>query len=166
MKHLLLMAALVLMTGAGFYGGYAMAESEQKTQSIGRAGTQPPLKGSSQYFTGDVTIQPLFGAKHPDAPFAAAYVTFAAGARSFWHTHPTGQHLIVTEGVGRTGAAGGKVEEFRAGDALWCPADIKHWHGASPTIAMTHIALTGATPEGKNVDWMEEVTDEQYNSAN
>lgn len=140
-----------------------MAENEKQTQIITRAGTQSPIKGSAEYFTGNVTVRPLFGAKHPDAPFGAAYVTFAPGARSFWHTHPTGQHLIVTEGIGRTGTVDGKIESFGAGDVLWCPAGVKHWHGASPETSMTHIALTGTLPDGKNVEWMEEVTDAQYN---
>src|SRR5438445_3645579 len=89
------------------------------------------------------------------------YVTFEPGARSAWHTHPTGQHLIVTAGVGRTQESGCPIEEIKAGDVIWCSPTIKHWHGASPTTAMTHIAITG-TVNGKNVEWMEKVTDEQY----
>lgn len=163
MKRIFIMITAMLLTaGAGTYGGQAMAEDTKDTQVITRAGSQPSMKGSSEYFTGDVTIQPLFGPKHPDAPFGAAYVTFATGARSFWHTHPTGQHLIVTKGIGLTGTADGQVEEFREGDALWCPKGIKHWHGATPHTGMTHLALTGTTSEGNNVDWMEEVTDDQY----
>ena len=156
---------LFLVAGVGIYGGQVMAENAKQKQTISRAGTQAPLKGSDQYFTGDVTVTPLFSAKHPDAPFSGAYVTFEPGARSHWHTHPTGQHLIVTDGVGRTGTVDGKVEEFKAGDALWCPAGIKHWHGASPTTSMTHIALTGALPDGRNVEWMEAVTDAQYSGG-
>lgn len=162
MKRLFIITALVLAMGTGSYGGYAMAADAKQVQAITRAGSQPAVKGSSAYFTGNVTVQPLFRAKHPNAPFGASYVTFEAGARSFWHTHPVGQHLIVTEGVGRTGTEG-KVEEFKAGDTLWCPAGVRHWHGASPTSSMTHIALTGALPDGKTVEWMEKVTDEQYN---
>lgn len=155
--------ALVLIVGTHMNGGTAMAEDAKKeTQTITRAGTQPAFKGSAEYFTGDVTVQPLIGPKHPDAPFGAAYVTFAPGARSFWHTHPAGQHLIVTDGIGRTGTVDGKIEEFKAGDVLWCPAGVKHWHGASPTSSMTHLALTGTLPDGKNVEWMEAVTDQQY----
>jgi quercetin dioxygenase-like cupin family protein len=81
-----------------------------------------------------------------------------------WHTHPTGQHLLIISGVGRTGEWQGKVEELKAGDVLWCPPGVKHWHGASPDKAMTHMAITGALPDGKNVEWMEAVTDEQYNA--
>jgi quercetin dioxygenase-like cupin family protein len=123
MKMLLCaIATLFLTAGAGFYGGQAMAEENKRTQTIMRTGEQSAIKGSSEFFTGKVTIKPLFGPKHPDAPFGAAYVTFEPGARSFWHTHPAGQHLIVTDGVGRTGTADGEVQEFQPGDALWCPA--------------------------------------------
>ncbi len=163
-RFLFTITALALIAGAGGYGGQAMAKDAKEEQMITRAGSQASIKGSSAYFTGNVTIQSIFTPKHPDAPFGAGYVTFEPGARSFWHTHPTGQHLIVTDGIGRTGTVDGKVEEFKAGDALWCPAGIKHWHGASPTSSMTHIALTGSLPDGNNVTWMEEVTDEQYNN--
>ena len=118
------------------------------------------LQGPAEFFTGHVRIDPLFPA-NDSAHFSGAYVTFEPGARSAWHMHPTGQHLIVTAGVGRTQAWGGPIEEIKAGDVIWCPPQVKHWHGASPTTAMTHIAITG-TLNGKNVEWMEKVTDEQY----
>ncbi len=117
-RFLFTVTVLAVAAGAGIYGGKAMAEETKQTQIITRGETQPSIKGSSEYFTGNVTIRPLFGPKHPDAPFGAAYVTFDPGARSFWHTHPTGQHLIVTDGVGRTGTVDGTVAEFKAGDAL------------------------------------------------
>ena len=164
MKRLFLLM-LTLSLAAGLYGGTVMAADAKKTQNITQAGSQPSMKGSNDYFTGNVRIDPLFGAKSPDAPFSGAYVTFEPGARSFWHTHPSGQHLIVTAGVGRTGQLDGTVEDIRAGDVLWCPPGVKHWHGASPTAAMTHIALTGVSSEGKNVEWMEAVTDEQYDGG-
>ncbi|MDA8423301.1 MAG: cupin domain-containing protein [Nitrospiraceae bacterium] len=129
---------------------------------IKRSGSQPSSKGPVEWFTGNVRIDPLFSAKDAAAPFSGAYVTFEPGARSHWHTHPTGQHLIVTAGVGRTQEAGGPIEEIKAGDVIWCSPTIKHWHGAAPTTAMTHIAITGML-NGKAVDWMEKVTDEQYN---
>lgn len=137
------------------------AETPENTQVITKAGTHASVKGSEKFFTGNVRVDRIFNANE-SAPFTAAYVTFEPGARSFWHTHPTGQHLVVTFGVGRTGTADGKIEEFRAGDVLWCPAGVKHWHGASPTAAMTHIAITGIK-DGKSAEWMEEVTDAQYN---
>jgi len=114
-------------------------------------------KGPAEHFTGDVRVQPLFGAESA-ARYVGASVTFQPGARSGWHTHPAGQRLIVTEGVGRTQQWGGPVEELRAGDVLWCPPGVKHWHGASPTSAMT---LTGVR-EGQTVEWLERVSDEQY----
>ena len=102
----------------------------------------------------------MFAAR-ADVPYGAAYVTFEPGARSAWHTHPAGQRLIVTAGVGRTSVWGGTVVEIDAGDAVWCPPGVKHWHGAAPGSAMTHLALTGQK-DGKNVQWLEKVSDEQY----
>ena len=136
------------------------AEATKKSQTISRAGSQASMKGSAEYFTGNVRIDPLFPATD-SAPFSGAYVTFEPGARSAWHIHPTGQRLLVTSGVGRTQEWGGQIEEIKAGDVIWCPPGVKHWHGASPATAMTHIAITG-TINGKNVQWMEKVTDEQY----
>jgi 4-carboxymuconolactone decarboxylase len=124
------------------------------------SGSQAPRKGPAEYFTGDVRVQPLF-AEEDAAAYGGGYVTFQPGARSAWHTHPAGQRLIVTAGVGRTQQRGGPVEEIRAGDVLWCPPGVKHWHGASPTSAMTHLALTGVR-DGQNVEWLEKVSDEQY----
>jgi quercetin dioxygenase-like cupin family protein len=140
----------------------AAADKPAGSQTVSVAGSQPAAKGPAEYFTGSVRVDPLFAAKDT-APFSGAYVTFEPGARSAWHTHPAGQHLIVTSGVGRTQAWGGPVVEIRAGDVVWCPPGVKHWHGATPTTAMTHIALTG-TVGGKNVDWLEKVSDEHYNT--
>ncbi|MBE0598993.1 MAG: cupin domain-containing protein [Desulfuromonadales bacterium] len=131
-----------------------------RSQTILPAGSQASVKGPAEYFTGDVRIDPLFLANEA-TPVSSAYVTFEPGARSAWHLHPTGQHLVVTAGVGRTQEWGGPMVEIKAGDVIWCPPGVKHWHGASPTTAMTHIAITG-TVNGKNVDWLEKVTDEQY----
>ncbi|RJG01298.1 cupin domain-containing protein [Noviherbaspirillum sedimenti] len=136
------------------------AEQGKKSQTVFRAGAQPSGKGPAEYFTGNVRVSPLFPA-NPSTPVTGAYVTFEQGARSAWHTHPTGQHLIVTAGTGWTQEWGGPVTEIHEGDVVWCPPGVKHWHGASPNTAMTHIALTG-TVNGKNVEWMEKVTDEQY----
>ena len=134
--------------------------SGKSSQIITRLGTQSSINGSSEYFTGNVRVDPLFSPKDT-APFSGAYVTFEPGARSAWHIHTTGQHLIVTAGVGRTQTWGGPIEEIRAGDVIWCPPGVKHWHGASPTTAMTHMAITGSL-EGRTVKWMEKVTDAQY----
>ena len=162
MKYAAMLLSFSLIFLAGPFAGQVLAaEADKKSQTISRAGSQPSVKGSSEYFTGNVRVDPLFPAKDA-APFSGAYVTFEPGARSAWHIHPTGQHLLVTAGVGRTGEWEGKVEEIKAGDVIWCPPKVKHWHGASPTTAMTHIAITG-TLDSKNVVWMEKVTDEQYN---
>jgi quercetin dioxygenase-like cupin family protein len=127
---------------------------------IKRAGSQPSGKGPTEYFTGTVRIDPLFQAPTP-ARVAAAAVTFEPGARTAWHTHPLGQTLIVISGGGRVQRLGGAIEEIRPGDVVWFPPGEKHWHGASPTTAMTHIAVQEAL-DGKAVDWMEQVSDEQY----
>lgn len=138
----------------------AAAGKPAASQTVSVAGSQPAAKGPTEYFTGQVRSDPLFAAKDT-APFSGGYVTFEPGARSAWHTHPAGQHLIITPGVGRTQEWGGPVVEIRAGDVVWCPPGVKHWHGATPTTAVTHIALTG-TVGGKNVDRLEKVSDEQY----
>jgi quercetin dioxygenase-like cupin family protein len=128
---------------------------------IKRNGSRPSGKGPAEYFTGTVRIDPLFEAADP-ARGRGASVTFEAGARTAWHTHPLGQTLIVTSGSGRVQKWGEPVEEIRPGDVVWFEPDEKHWHGASPTVAMTHIAIQEAL-NGKVVDWMEKVPDEQYN---
>jgi len=127
---------------------------------ITRHGSQPSTKGPAEYFTGMVRIDPLFQAADP-ARAVGASVTFDPGARTAWHTHPLGQTLIVTSGRGLAQRWGGPIEEIRPGDIVWFPPDEKHWHGATPTTAMTHIAIQERLG-GKAVDWMEKVTDEQY----
>jgi quercetin dioxygenase-like cupin family protein len=162
MKFVAMLFSISLLLSAGAFVSQAVAaEANKKSQTISRAGSQPSVKGPAEYFTGNVRVDPLFPANDSTA-FSGAYVTFEPGARSAWHIHPKGQHLIVTAGVGRSGEWEGEVEEIKAGDVIWCPPGVKHWHGASPTTAMTHIAITG-TLDGKNVEWMEKVTDEQYN---
>ena len=129
---------------------------------IKRSGSRPSAKGPAEWFTGTVRIDPLFEAPEP-ARVRGASVTFEPGARTAWHTHPLGQHLIVTSGLGWTQCWGGPKEEIRPGDVIWCPPGMKHWHGATPTSAMTHIAIQEAL-NGKVVDWMEKVSEEQYRS--
>lgn len=129
---------------------------------IAPAGSQNAVNGPVENFTGRVRVDPLFRADN-DMAVSGAYVTFEPGARSAWHTHPAGQRLIVTAGVGLTQQEGQPVQTIRAGDVVACPAGVKHWHGAAPGSAMTHLAITG-TVDGKNVDWMEKVTDEQYHA--
>src|SRR6266403_6420233 len=130
---------------------------------IKRAGSQPSTKGPSEWFTGTVRIDPLFQAPDP-ALVRGASVTFEPGARTAWHTHPLGQTLIVTAGCGRAQCWGEAVAEIRPGDVVWFPPDEKHWHGASPTAAMTHIAIQEAL-KGQVVQWMEKVSDEQYSGG-
>ena len=127
---------------------------------IKRVGSQQTSKGSAEWFTGSVRIQPLFEAPEP-ARVRGASVTFEASARTAWHTHPIGQTLIVTSGVGWAQHEGGAVEEIRPGDVVWFAPNERHWHGATPTTAMTHIAIQEAL-NGKVVEWMEHVTEEQY----
>ena len=127
---------------------------------IKRAGSQPSGKGPAEWFTGVVRIDPLFQATAP-ARVAGAAVTFEPGARTAWHIHPLGQTLIVTAGSGLAQREGGPIEEIRPGDVIWFSPNEKHWHGASTTTAMTHIAIQEAL-DGKFVEWMEQVTDEQY----
>jgi len=128
-----------------------------------RIGSQPSGKGPADWFTGAVRVDPLFQ-PNDSRRAAAAIVTFEPGARTAWHTHPLGQTLIVTSGCGRVQREGGPIEEIHPGDVVWFEADEKHWHGATPTIAMTHIAIQ-ENLNGKVVEWMEKVTDEEYNNA-
>ncbi|MDH4438988.1 MAG: cupin domain-containing protein [Rhizobium sp.] len=127
---------------------------------IKRAGSQPSGKGPSDWFTGTVRIDPLFPVHEP-ARAAGNTVTFEPGARTAWHTHPLGQVLIVTAGMGRVQREGGPVEEIRPGDVVWFEPGEKHWHGASPSTAMTHIAIQEAL-NGKAVEWLEKVSDQDY----
>ena len=127
---------------------------------IKRSGSQPSTKGSADYFTGSVRIDPLFQAKDP-ARAVGASVTFETGSRTAWHTHPLGQILIVTAGWGLVQHWHGPVEEIRPGDVVWIFPGEKHWHGATATTAMTHIAIQEQF-DGKIADWMEKVSDEQY----
>src|SRR5438552_4553118 len=125
---------------------------------IKRKDSQAPSKGSADWFTGSVRIDPLFEA-HDPARVRGASVTFEPGARTAWHTHPLGQTFIVTSGLGWAQREGGPIEEIRSGDVVWFPPNEKHWHGATPTTAMTHIAILEAL-NGKQVDWMEKVSEQ------
>jgi quercetin dioxygenase-like cupin family protein len=136
------------------------AQKPTRTMEIQRIGSQPSIKGPPDWFTGTVRIDPLFD-PNALARAGAAIVTFEPGARTAWHTHPLGQRLIITAGCGRVQIEGGPIEEIRPGDVVWFRPGVRHWHGAAPTTAMTHIAIQEAL-DGKVVDWMEQVTDEQY----
>src|SRR2546421_1712917 len=152
---------------AGFAGSHPVGTRARislaaggRSMEVKRGGSQPSSKGSADYFTGTVRIDPLFEAPDP-ARVRGASVTFEPGARTAWHTHPLGQTLIVTSGLGLAQRWGGPIEEIRSGDVVWFAPNEKHWHGATPTTAMTHIAIQEAL-DGKPVEWMEKVSDEQY----
>lgn len=130
---------------------------------IKKSGSQPSGKGPADYFSGTVRIDPLFQVKDP-ARAAGNSVTFEPGARTAWHTHPLGQTLIVTFGCGLAQRLGGPIEQIRPGDIVWFEPGEKHWHGATPTTAMTHIAIQEAL-NGKAVEWLEKVSDEDYRAA-
>lgn len=130
------------------------------SQQITRSGSIPSAMGPTEFFTGRVRVDPVYAA-NADINASGAMVTFEPGARSNWHTHPKGQYLVVTAGAGLIQEWGQPVQQIHPGDTVWCPPGVKHWHGAAPTTAMTHLAVTG-TVDGKNVNWMERVTDDQY----
>jgi quercetin dioxygenase-like cupin family protein len=132
----------------------------EASMEIQRIGSQPSRKGPADWFTGTVRIDPQFAAHEPSR-VSAGSVTFEPGARTAWHTHPLGQTLIITAGAGRVQREGGPIESVHPGDVIWFPPGEKHWHGAAPTTAMTHIAIQEHL-DGKVVDWLEHVSDEQY----
>src|SRR4051794_19515319 len=136
----------------------AGAESTQISQN----GSRPSAKGSAQYFTGSAIVDPLYAANDSTSS-SGGLITFEPGARSAWHTHPAGQVLIVTSGTGWVQEEGGQKREIKPGDVIWTPPGVKHWHGATATNSMSHIAISNMAG-GKNVDWMEQVSDEQYRS--
>ncbi|EGW42385.1 hypothetical protein HMPREF0178_00862 [Bilophila sp. 4_1_30] len=138
------------------------AYAEAQGQLVIPAGSRPSSTASGQNFTGNVRIDPAFETQAPQRVYGS-YVTFEPGARTNWHTHPLGQTLLVTFGVGLTQEWGGPVQIIRQGDVVLCPPNVKHWHGAAPDTTMTHLAI-GERLDGKSVTWMEQVSDEQYNA--
>lgn len=148
-------AALALSLGLSTAGA-----AEPGPITVSRLGTQPSNVGPAQNFTGAVRVDSRFQAADP-ARVGGGIVTFEPGARTAWHTHPLGQTLIVTTGVGRVQKWGDPVQEIRAGDVVWIPPGVKHWHGASPGMAMTHVAISERL-NGSGVEWLEKVSDEQY----
>jgi quercetin dioxygenase-like cupin family protein len=143
--------------------GIAAHLKENASMDISKNGSRPSRKGPTDYFTGTVRIDPLFDANDPSRA-AANTVTFEPGARTAWHTHPLGQTLIITAGCGWVQQEGGAVEEVHPGDVVWFPPNVKHWHGAAATTAMTHVAIQEKL-DGSAVTWLEKVTDEQYSKA-
>jgi quercetin dioxygenase-like cupin family protein len=170
-SSLLLASVALVLSGVGHLSAceeparatLAVQVEKGPRMEIKRSGSQPSAQGPAEHFTGRVRIDPLFQSPAPARGFGAS-VTFEPGARTAWHTHPLGQTLIVTAGFGFVQSWGGPIEAIRPGDVVWCPPGEKHWHGASPTTAMTHIALVEQL-DGKAVEWMEKVSDEEYATA-
>ncbi len=158
----LIATSLVLMFSLCLANAQTEQRGGKQVQSItiARSGSQPSSQGQAEYFTGSVRIDPLFPVTEP-ARASAARVTFEPGARTAWHTHPLGQKLIVTAGAGWVQQQGGPVEEIREGDVVLIPGGVKHWHGATATTRMTHIAIQEQL-DGKVVEWMEKVSDREY----
>ncbi|GAB7027351.1 cupin domain-containing protein [Geotalea toluenoxydans] len=143
--------------------GVTIATQPEQKINITRSASLSSSQGSSEYFTGTVKVEMLFTAPEP-ARTTGGRVTFEPGARTAWHSHPYGQTLIVTAGAGLIQRWGGPIEEFKQGDVIWIPAGVKHWHGAAPNTAMTHLAIQEQL-DGKAAEWMEKVSDEQYRQA-
>lgn len=162
MKNTLIGIAVCAAAPFADAAGADNASEPRTAQQISRAGSEASVAGPSDYFTGRVRVDPLFPATD-EINASGAYVSFEPGARSAWHTHPAGQRLLVTSGVGLVQEWGKPMQEIRPGDVIVCPPGIKHWHGAAPTSAMTHLAVTGSV-DGKSVQWLEKVTDEQYSA--
>lgn len=161
MKRLTILTIIVtFFTSVAFAGSEKAPENGENSQILYKAGSQKTFKGPDDLFTGDVQVDMLFPSNET-AHYSGAYVTFQPGARTAWHLHPAGQHMIVVSGVGLTGTRDGTIVEIKTGDAVWCPPDIDHWHGATPDSSMKHLVVTAAL-DGKNVIWKEKVTDAQY----
>jgi len=161
-KSTLFKTILFALTGSFARFGFAadVAGAPPASQTLYPAGSQQSFKGPEAYFTGDVQVDMLFPG-NDTAHYSGAYVTFQPGARTAWHLHPAGQHMIVTNGVALTGTRDGKIIEFEEGETVWCPPDIDHWHGATPEAPMTHLVITGSKDD-VNVIWKEKVSDEAY----
>jgi 4-carboxymuconolactone decarboxylase len=149
---------LTILSGVFSQAGFAA--DAPANQTLYSAGSQQSFKGPEAYFTGEVQVDMLFPG-NDTAHYSGAYVTFQPGARTAWHLHPAGQHMVVTSGVALTGTRDGKIIEFEEGETVWCPPDIDHWHGATPEAPMTHLVITGSKDD-ENVVWKEKVSDEAY----
>lgn len=161
-KSTLFKTIVFILTGSVARFGFAAAATGTPplSQTLYPAGSQQSFKGPEAYFTGEVQVDMLFPGNET-AHYSGAYVTFQPGARTAWHLHPAGQHMIVTNGVALTGTRDGRILEFEEGETVWCPPDIDHWHGATPKAPMTHLVITGSKDD-ENVVWKEKVSDEAY----
>jgi 4-carboxymuconolactone decarboxylase len=148
-----------ILSGTFSQAGFA-ADAQPADQTLYPADSQQSFKGPEAYFTGEVQVDMLFPG-NGTAHYSGAYVTFQPGARTAWHLHPAGQHMIVTSGVALTGTRDGKIIEFKAGETVWCPPNVDHWHGATPDAKMTHLVITGNLDD-KNVIWKEKVSNAEY----
>ena len=161
MDKLILIAILSMLFVPLVYAGLDKGHEQVNKSQVKYGGdAQKSFKGPEEWFTGDVEVKMVFP-ENETSHFSGAYVTFQPCARTAWHLHPAGQHMIVTSGIALTGTRDGNIIKFKEGEAVWCPADIDHWHGATPDAPMTHFVITGSL-DGKNVIWKEKVTDEQY----
>lgn len=164
-EEILISILIVLFT---FNAPFTLAETKNSStvqqQTFYGKSSQKSFKGPEKYFTGEVEVNTLFPA-NDTAHYSGAYVTFQAGARTAWHSHPAGQHILVTSGMALTGTRDGSIIEFRKGESVWCPPNTDHWHGASGNKPMTHLVITGFK-DGNNVVWKEKVSDEQAKKAN
>lgn len=156
-RHVLKMLSVALIASLA---NVEAAVAAPVSQTLYPSGSQQSFAGPAKYFTGKVQVEMLFPG-NDTAHYSGAYVTFAPGARTAWHMHPAGQHMIVTKGTALTGTRDGKLIEFKAGETVWCPPNIDHWHGATPDASMTHLVITGSK-DGKNVIWKEKVSDAEY----
>lgn len=153
----------LLLFSVVFSSAVLAAEISNTAQTKYSVESQQSFKGPDHLFTGDVQVDLLFPS-NDNAHFSGAYVTFQPGARTAWHYHPAGQHMIVMSGVALTGTRDDKIVTFGPGETVWCPHDLDHWHGATPNAPMKHLVITGSK-DGQNVIWKEKVSDEQYNKA-
>ena len=161
MNRLIILMIFSMLSASVLYAGSDNTlELINDLQVLYGSESQKSFKDPDDWFTGEVKVDMLFPA-NATAHFSGAYVTFQPGARTAWHLHPAGQHMIVTFGVALTGTRDGKIIRFKTGETVWCPPNIDHWHGATPDAPMTHLVITGVY-DGKNVIWKEKVTDEQY----
>ena len=160
-KSYWLVRGFLMMFTAGFAQSVLASDASGSEQQLYASGSQQSFKGPDKYFTGEVQVDMLFPGNET-AHYSGAYVTFQPGARTAWHSHPAGQHMIVTSGVALTGTRDGKIIQFQTGETVWCPPDTDHWHGAAGNQPMTHLVITGSK-DGSNVIWKEKVTDAQAN---
>ncbi len=162
-RHVLILMLSALSAATVFADSSRVTEKGDATQIEYRATSRAVSNGSEDHFTGSVRAEQLFPTNET-AHYSGAYVTFQPGARSAWHLHPAGQHIIVTDGTALTGTRDGRIIRFNTGDTVWCPPGLEHWHGATPDAPMTHLVITGSK-DGQNVIWKEKVTEQQYRGA-